>query len=47
MESKTMREVKETAYCLDEVDQKILELLEKDARMSLNCLLYTSDAADD
>lgn len=33
-----MREVKETAYCLDEVDQKILELLEKDARMSLRIL---------
>lgn len=48
MESKTMREVKETAYCLDEVDQKILELLEKDARMSLKdiaeCVFLSSTA---
>ena len=43
-----MREVKETAYCLDEVDQKILELLEKDARMSLKdiaeCVFLSSTA---
>ena len=48
MESKTMHEVKETAYCLDEVDQKILELLEKDARMSLKdiaeCVFLSSTA---
>jgi Lrp/AsnC family leucine-responsive transcriptional regulator len=30
-----MREVKETTYCLDDMDQKILTLLAKDARMSL------------
>ena len=30
-----MKELKETMYCLDEVDEKILELLEKDARISL------------
>ena len=43
-----MHEVKETAYCLDEVDQKILELLEKDARMSLKdiaeCVFLSSTA---
>lgn len=30
-----MRELKETLYYLDEVDEKILELLEMDSRMSL------------
>ena len=43
-----MKEIEEPMYSLDEVDRKILELLEKDARMSLKDMaakVYLSSTA--
>ena len=32
---------------LDRIDYKIIDELQNNARLSNNCLLYTSDAADE
>ena len=43
-----MKEIEEPMYSLDEVDRKILELLEKDTRMSLKDMaakVYLSSTA--